>query len=90
MTGGQPPCHYTLLNPWTRVLSLPVETIVWAGFIVVLAYVVYGLTGFGASLVAVPLLAHFFALRFTVPMMVIFDLTAGLTLGLRNRGAIDQ
>lgn len=72
------------------MLPLPVETVVWAGFIVVLAYVVYGLTGFGASLVAVPLLAHFFALRFAVPMMVIFDLTAGVTLGLHNRGAIDK
>lgn len=71
-------------------MLLPVETIVWSGFIVTLAYIVYGLTGFGASLVAIPLLAHFFALRFAVPMMVIFDLTAGLIVGLRNQGAIDR
>ncbi|MDQ2779107.1 MAG: sulfite exporter TauE/SafE family protein [Pseudomonadota bacterium] len=52
---------------------------------VLLGYVVYGLTGFGSSVIAVPLLVHVFPLRFAVPMMLLFDLCAGALLGLRNR-----
>ncbi|MDQ2734538.1 MAG: sulfite exporter TauE/SafE family protein [Pseudomonadota bacterium] len=60
-------------------------TLACAALIVTVAYVVYGLTGFGASIVAIPLLVHFFSLRFAVPMMLVFDLFAGTLLGLRNR-----
>ncbi len=60
-------------------------TLACAALIVTLGYVVYGLTGFGASIVAIPLLVHFFSLRFAVPMMLVFDLFAGTLLGLRNR-----
>src|SRR5436305_8823485 len=69
--------------------DLPLATIVGAAFVVVLAYTVFGLTGFGSTIVAVPLLAHFFPIRFAVPMMLVFDLCAGLLLGLRNRREID-
>ncbi|MBU1357197.1 MAG: sulfite exporter TauE/SafE family protein [Gammaproteobacteria bacterium] len=64
--------------------------LVAAGLIVTLAYGVYGLTGFGASMVAIPLLAQFFPLRFAVPMMLLFDLGAGLLLGLRNHRLVDR
>jgi uncharacterized membrane protein YfcA len=67
------------------LLDFPWPALVCAALIVSLAYVVYGLTGFGASIVAIPLLVHFFALRFAVPMMLVFDLFAGLLLGLRHR-----
>jgi len=55
-----------------------------------LGYVVYGLTGFGSSIVAVPLLALFFPLRFAVPMMLVFDLLTGLLLGLKNRRELSR
>lgn len=60
-------------------------TLACAAAIVALAYVVFGLTGFGASIVAIPLLVHFFSLRFAVPLMLVFDLSASLLLGLRSR-----
>lgn len=53
------------------------------------AYVVYGLSGFGASIFSVPFLVHLFPLRFVVPMMLVFDLIAGLLLGLHNRQRVD-
>jgi uncharacterized protein len=56
-----------------------------AAAFVTLGYVVFGLTGFGASIVAIPLLVQFFPLRFVVPLMLVFDLFAGSLLGLRNR-----
>jgi uncharacterized membrane protein YfcA len=67
------------------VIELPWVTLVCAAAIVSLAYVVFGLTGFGASIVAIPLLVHFFSLRFAVPLMLVFDLSASLLLGLGNR-----
>ncbi|HEY9240231.1 MAG TPA: sulfite exporter TauE/SafE family protein [Burkholderiaceae bacterium] len=67
------------------MIDLPTGTLLAAAAIVTLGYVVYGLTGFGSSIVAVPLLAMFFPLRFAVPMMLVFDLLTGLLLGLRNR-----
>src|ERR1035437_1621312 len=71
-------------------MDLPLNTVVSAALIVVLAYTVLGLTGFGASITAVPLLAHLFPLRFAVPMMLIFDVCATLLLGLKNRRAVDR
>jgi len=68
------------------VIDLPWTTLVSVGAIVVLAYTVYGITGFGAAIVGIPLLAHFLPLRFAVPMMLVFDLFAGLLLGVKNRG----
>ncbi|MHB0922202.1 MAG: hypothetical protein B7X31_08735 [Thiomonas sp. 13-66-29] len=66
--------------PWVTLLS--------ATLIIALAYTIYGLTGFGSSITAVPLLTHFLPLRSVVPMMLIFDLGAGIVLGLRNRSAV--
>lgn len=52
--------------------------------IVLSAYTVFGLTGFGSSLTATPFLVLLFPLRFVVPMMVIFDLVNGTLLALRS------
>jgi uncharacterized membrane protein YfcA len=53
------------------------------------AYVVYGLTGFGSTIVAMPLLAHALPLRFAVPMMLVFDIAAGLLLGWKNHQRVN-
>ena len=67
------------------MIELPWPTLLSTGLIVTLAYAVYGLTGFGAAIIAIPLLAHFYPLRFAVPMMLVFDLFAGLLLALKHR-----
>ena len=72
------------------MLDLPWTTLLAAAAAVTLAYTVYGLTGFGAAIVAIPLLAQFLPLRFAVPMMLLFDLVAGLLLGLKNRRSVDR
>lgn len=71
-------------------MSLPFETVAAAAAIITLAYTVFGLTGFGSSITAMPLLAHLLPLRMAVPMMLLFDLCAGLLLGLKNRSAVDR
>jgi uncharacterized protein len=72
------------------MIDLPWPTLVAVGLIVTVGYTVYGITGFGASIVAVPLLALLLPLRFAVPMMLVFDLFAGVLLALKNRGHLDR
>jgi uncharacterized membrane protein YfcA len=70
--------------------DLPLASIGAAALVITLAYAVFGLTGFGAAVVGVPLLAQFFPIRFAVPMMLVFDLCTGLLLGLKNRRDVDR
>ncbi len=71
-------------------MSLPLDTLASAALIVTLAYTVFGLTGFGSSITAVPLLAHLLPLRMAVPLMQIFDLCAGVLVGVGNRAAVER
>lgn len=61
-----------------------------AAVIVTLSYIIFGLTGFGSSITAMPLLVLLIPLRMAVPIMLVFDLCAGLLLGLKNRGNINR
>lgn len=69
-------------------LAFPTTTLVCAPLIVLLAYTVLGITGFGSSLTAIPLLAQLLPLRFAVPMLLLLDFPASLIIGTRNRAAI--
>jgi len=51
-----------------------------AAAVILLAYLVRGVSGFGSALVAVPLLAHFLPLTFVVPWVVVMDTLAALLL----------
>lgn len=70
------------------LLSFPPTTLACAPLIVLLAYTILGITGFGASITAMPLLAHLLPLRFVVPMLLLLDFSASLIIGTRNRTAI--
>jgi uncharacterized membrane protein YfcA len=49
--------------------------------ILLAAYFIRGITGFGSGLIAVPLLALFQPLQFVVPLVLLLDFTASLVLG---------
>lgn len=51
-----------------------------AFFILLIAYFIRGITGFGSGLIAIPLLAHFLPLTFVVPLLLLLDFTASLVL----------
>jgi len=51
--------------------------------VVAFAYTAFGLIGFGSTVIALPLLAQFFALKFAVPLLMLLDLAAFLLLGAR-------
>lgn len=59
--------------------------LILAPLIVFAAFVVFGVTGFGSTLMAVPLLAHLFPLKFVVPFFVILDCVGAFNMGLRLR-----
>jgi uncharacterized protein len=57
----------------------------YAALIIWFAYLVYGLTGFGSGLVAVPILAHFMPLQFVVPYILVLNVSASVAM-LRKQG----
>jgi len=66
-------------------LTLPLDTLTLALIVVFVGYVVFGVTGFGASPITVPLLAHFLPLTFVLPLAGILDLASALALGIHTR-----
>jgi uncharacterized protein len=64
-------------------------SLVAAAVVVVVGYGVMGLTGFGATIFAVPMLALMLPLKLVVPMMLFFDIlgTASIALGSRRHVA---
>lgn len=64
----------------TESISTPVA--VYAALVMFAAYFVRGLTGFGSSLVAVPLLAFVWPVSFVVPVVVLLDYVAALVQGV--------
>ena len=55
---------------------------------VAFAYTAFGLAGFGSTVIALPLLAQFFELKFAVPLLMLLDLAAFLLFGARMRKRI--
>lgn len=56
-----------------------------AFFILLFAYFIRGITGFGSGLIAIPLLAHFLSLTFVVPMVLVLDFVASVVLSRHTR-----
>jgi uncharacterized membrane protein YfcA len=70
------------------VLSPP--ELLAAGAAACLAYAVFGFSGFGANLVALPLLAHVMSLRLAVPLLLLLDLFAAALMGARDSRLIER
>ena len=52
-----------------------------AAVILLVAYVIRGITGFGSGLISVPLMALFLPLQFVVPLILLLDFTASVLIG---------
>lgn len=63
------------------VAALESVPVLWAIPVLILAYVIRGITGFGSGLIAVPLLALQLPLTTVVPLILLTDFTASLALG---------
>lgn len=60
------------------------EHVALAAAILLAAYFIRGITGFGSGLISVPLLALFLPLTFVVPVVLLLDFTASLVIGGYN------
>lgn len=63
---------------------IPAESLAIVAPVIFVAYTVFGMTGFGAAMVAVPVLVQFIPLQFAVPLVVLFDLACTALVGGRN------
>jgi hypothetical protein len=61
------------------------QILLCAPLIVFMGYVVYGLTGFGSTLITMPLLAHFLPIQFVVPFVVMIECVAAFSMGIQLR-----
>lgn len=57
--------------------------------IILSAYFIRGITGFGSGLISVPLLALSQPLQFAIPLVLALDFTASIVLGGINRQQVD-
>src|SRR5262245_61169923 len=64
---------------------MPPETLLLIGLVILVGYTVFGATGFGASPITIPVLAHVLPLTFVLSLAAILDLASGLALGLHTR-----
>src|SRR5476651_2045051 len=64
------------LSPWLLLVA-PV--------IIVVAYTVFGLSGFGSTVITVPILAHFLPVSYLVPLMALLDLASATFMGTTGR-----
>ena len=64
------------LSPWLLLV---------APLVIIVAYTVFGLSGFGSTVVSVPILAHFLPVSYLVPLMALLDLASAVIVGGRGR-----
>jgi uncharacterized membrane protein YfcA len=66
-------------------MTIPFDlaTFVIAAAVVFGAYVVFGISAFGAALFVVPILSHFLPVEVVLPMVVLLDVSASVALGVR-------
>jgi len=69
------------VSPWLWVV---------APLIVIAGYTIFGLSGFGATALTVPVLAHFLPISFLVPLVALLDLVSALVVGTKGRKHISK
>jgi uncharacterized protein len=62
------------------------EILIAATAVAFIAYLLYALSGFGSTLITIPLFAHFYPLTFVLPMLALLDFAAAVRVGLQSRG----
>jgi uncharacterized membrane protein YfcA len=65
-------------------VPVSIESLAIAAAIVACGYFVFGLSGFGAALVTVPVVSHLWPVQFVLPVLALLDFTASMFLGVRH------
>jgi uncharacterized membrane protein YfcA len=64
------------------------ELVLLVHSIILLAYLIFGISGFGSTLIAVPLLAHLMPLKFAIPMVIVLDCVSAISMGVKLRADV--
>src|SRR5205085_5473918 len=64
------------LSPWLLLV---------APMVIMVAYTVFGLSGFGSTVITVPILAHFLPVAYLVPLMATLDVISSIAVGTSGR-----
>ena len=70
-------------------MSISPETLLLVALVVFVGYTIFGATGFGASPITIPVLAHVLPLTFVLSLAALLDLGSGLALGFHTRKQAD-
>lgn len=69
------------ISPWLMLVA-PV--------VIVVAYTVFGLSGFGATAISVPILAHFLPVSYLVPLVALLDVMSSALIGITHREQVSK
>ena len=69
----------------SELAQLPLLFWVVAPHTILFAYTVFGMSGFGSTVIAIPILANWLPLTYLVPLMALGDLVAAVFVGGSNR-----
>src|SRR5205823_1611472 len=70
-------------------VPVPVSVLILVGFVVFAGYMVFGITGFGASPITIPVLVHLLPITFVLALAAILDLGSALVPGFHTRRHAD-
>ena len=66
-------------------MNIPIElhSFIISALVVAAAYVIFGISAFGAALFTVPALSFLYPLEFVLPVCVLLDVSAAIAIGTR-------
>jgi uncharacterized protein len=70
-------------------MAIPPETLIVVAVVILVGYTMFGATGFGASPITIPVLAHVLPLTFVLSLAALLDLSSALVLGFHTRKQAD-
>jgi uncharacterized protein len=70
-------------------MAIPPELPIVMVLVIFVGYTIFGATGFGASPLTIPVLAHVLPLTFVLPLAALLDLSSGLAVGYHTRRQAD-
>src|SRR5215510_12451872 len=70
-------------------MAIPTEILIVVLLVIFVGYTIFGATGFGASPLTIPVLAHVLPLTFVLSLVAVLDLSSGLALGFHTRRQAD-
>lgn len=74
----------------TAATGIDLDALLIAGLALTGGYTIFGMTGFGSAIVAMPLLTQVMPLHRAVPVMLVCDMISGMLLGATSRSNVQM